>query len=246
MRPWRGRKLDRATGMNPDPGVERQFTEVLVKILGQASSKALIAGLKSLSTNDGLSARVTNVVGNHDRVLHNFPGLREQVAIAFSPLEIEFPTSFHSADYRMFGRHGHEWDPHCHGWSFLTKVLQPGFKVGRFDPAVYRVMAIGEVVTAELMGGFVHNVRRELPDDLELHRIVKEINNLRPMSDVIRWITWLTKQDVVTGRLDACTRAFRKALEDTLKTTLARQWDRVKRDFVVSARAGAMVERLPR
>lgn len=233
-RPWGGDKLDPRTGMNPDPDVERQFGEVLAKILDQTSSKALIEGLKSLGGGGGPPVRVTCVVGNHDRVLNNFASLREQIAREFAPLPIDFPNFFHSSEYRVLGRHGHEWDEHCHAWKFLTKVLQPGSKAGRFDPETYRVMGIGEVITAELMSGFVFNVRHELPDDPEFHRLAMEINNLRPMSDVIRWITWLTQRDVVQERFDACIRAFRKALEDTLDTTLAKEWDRVKADVVVS------------
>jgi UDP-2,3-diacylglucosamine pyrophosphatase LpxH len=235
-RPWGGDTLDPETGMNPDPAVEGQFAAILEKVLAQPSSRALTSGLKQLAEGfPTLPAKVTYVVGNHDRVLNNFESLRARIAAEFSPLEVDFANHFYSDAYRIFARHGHEWDQHCHGWKFLTKVLQPGSRAGRFDPEVYRVMAIGEVVTAELMSGFVFNVRTALPDDAEFLRLVREINNLRPMSDVIRWITWLSRQPAVRGKLNLCTRAFHQALRDTLHTTLAKRWDHVKRDFIINA-----------
>lgn len=235
-RPWGG-TLDRQTAMNQDAAkIEQQFSKVLAGVLAADSSQALITALKSLRVENGPPVAVTYVVGNHDRVLNNFPSLQQQIQAAFDPLQVEFANEFHSPDYRVLARHGHEWDESCHGWEFLTKVLRKSSRAGRFDPEVYRVMAIGEVITAELMSGFVWNVQQALgntPADQDFLRIVKEVNNLRPMSDVIRWITWLRQQDQSQQYLDVAAAAFRQALQDTLGTPLARQWDRLKQDLVV-------------
>ncbi|HEU0054271.1 MAG TPA: hypothetical protein VFQ39_13885, partial [Longimicrobium sp.] len=234
-RPWGG-KLEPATAMNPDPDVERQFLEVLERVLAQASTRALLDGLKELRDRDGRPPKIAYVVGNHDRVLHNFPSLRERIARELAPLEVEFSTFFHSEVYSVAARHGHEWEVTCHGWEFLRKVLDRKSRAGRFDPEAYRVMAIGEAITAELMSGFVHHLQTTLtaPADAPFLRMAGEVNNLRPQTDVIRWITWrLAKAE--SGRyLQAATEAFRTALEATLGCTLAKRWDELKRDFVVS------------
>lgn len=232
-RPWNGPQLDPATGMNPGPGVEQQFGQVLAKVLQQKSSRALVDGIRSLGDEVGLPVSVTYVPGNHDRVLHNFPTLRQQVAEAFRPAHVTFTHAFHAPEYRVFARHGHEWDGNCHGWKFLTRVLDRGSGAKRFDPEVYRVMAIGEVITAELMGGLVYNARKELPGDAEFHRLVAEANNVRPQTDSIRWLVWMGNQQSAP-RLDACSRAFRTALENLLDTTVAREWDRLKPDLLVA------------
>ena len=234
QRPWNG-TLDPQTAMNTDPAIETQFQTVLRRVLAQPSSQALIKGLQSLATESRLSTRVTYVRGNHDRVLANFPSLEATIQAAFAPLQVEFTHFFDDASYGVAGRHGHEWDPHCHGWEFYTRVLQPRSKAGRFDDAVYRVMAIGEVVTAELMGGLVWRIDELLPQDehAAFRRLIREVNNLRPMSDAIGWITWVAQSQSAVY-LKATTQAFRESLEATLNTELARRWDAVKTDLLIS------------
>jgi UDP-2,3-diacylglucosamine pyrophosphatase LpxH len=234
QRPWDG-TLDPATAMNTNTAaIEKQFAEVLERVLAQPSSTEFVKGLKSL-TETRLDTRITYVVGNHDRVLNNFESLRTRVARAFAPVPVTFANEFHDPQYAISARHGHEWDPHCHGWEFLTKVLDRKSKAGRFDPRVYQVMAIGEVITAELMGGFVWHVDQNLPApaDEPYRRLIREVNNLRPMSDAIGWISWVA-QAQTPRYLKATSQAFRSALRATLNTSLAKQWDHVKTDLIFS------------
>jgi UDP-2,3-diacylglucosamine pyrophosphatase LpxH len=235
-RPWGG-TLDPKTAMNADTAeVERQFGEVLAGVLASPSSQTLVTKLKALRDIHGKPPRVTYVIGNHDRVLNNFPALQKQIARAFDPLEIRFTNLYTSDEYDVVARHGHEWDENCHGWDFLCKVLDKHSKVGRFDREAYQVMAIGEVVTAELMSGFVWNVEQALgsdPKHAAFLQVVKDVNNLRPMTDVIRWMTWLTRQDELQEYLGVASAAFQQALADTLATSLAKQWDHLKTDLLV-------------
>ena len=235
-RPWGGKTLDPATGMNPFPGVETQFQDVLGRILPQPSSQALIDGIKALAEKSGLPTTVHYVRGNHDRVLNNFPSLERLIADAFAPVKVEFSNEFHGPEYALFARHGHQWDEHCHGWKFLTKVLDPRSKAKQFSPEAHRVMGIGEVVTAELMSGFVHYVTEQVGVADPFRALAAEVNNLRPMSDVVSWLTWmLDRSERFKDRyLPLAKESFGKALEDTLNCTLAREWDRVKRDLVLS------------
>jgi len=234
-RPWGG-KLDPATGMNPIRAVEKQFQAVLAKVLAQTSSKALIDGIKGLRDKNGKRATVRYTIGNHDRVLNNFPSLQQQIAAAFKPVEVTFANLHHAPDYGVFARHGHQWETACHGWEFLTQVLDKQSRAQRFDEASHRVMAIGEVITAELMSGFVWNVQQALPGDEHkaFRAMVAEVNNLRPQLDVIAWFTWVMERDVSMDYLSCAKEAFEKALKDTLATTLAKQWDRLKADFIVA------------
>ena len=235
-RPWGGKTLDRATGMNPSPAVETQFQDVLGRILAQPSSQALVEGIKGLAERSGLPTTVHYVRGNHDRVLNNFPSLERLIADAFAPVQVEFSNEFHGPEYALFARHGHQWDEHCHGWKFLTKVLDPRSKAKQFSPEAHRVMGIGEVVTAELMSGFVHYVTEQLGVAHPFRALVAEVNNLRPMSDVVAWLTWMLDRDSRFNAkyLPLAKESFAKALEDTLECTLAKEWDRVKRDLLLS------------
>ena len=81
---------------------------------------------------------------------------------------IEFANLFKSDEYGVLARHGHEWDENCHGFTFYNKVLRPDGapQLGRFDARSYQIMAIGEVVTAELMSGLVHFARAAQPGNV--------------------------------------------------------------------------------
>jgi UDP-2,3-diacylglucosamine pyrophosphatase LpxH len=201
----------------------------------QPSCQGLIRALGSLRDSSGRPAAITYVIGNHDRVFHNFDSLKQDFAQAFAPMQVEFAREAGAPDYGVFGRHGHEWDVNCHGWKFLTKVLDRKSKVEQFDPAAYQVMAIGEVITAELMAGLVHYVKAALPSpgDHRFHDVIMEVNNVRPMTHVINWITWLLQQQS-PKYLKASLDALRLAIGETLKTTFAKRWDAIKRDYIVS------------
>jgi UDP-2,3-diacylglucosamine pyrophosphatase LpxH len=237
-RPWGG-DLDPQTGMNRKTAtVKQQFEAVLDGILKSDSGQALIQMLEGLPRVGRDAPQVTYVVGNHDRALNNFDSLQDQIRAAIPSVGLRLTTSVRSEDYGLLARHGHEWDDNCHGWRFLKEVLQKGSKVGQFEPAAYRVMAIGEPITAELMGGFIFNVASTLDPsssaDQEFLTNLKDVNNLRPMEHALSWIKWFTR-----GRGDArYTGIVRdgliKALDNLLACSLAKRWDDLKPDLILS------------
>lgn len=249
-RPWGG-TLDKKTGMNTHPGVQRQFREILrgptgtTGVLGSKAAGGLIKMAQSLGGRTGVPVEVTYVIGNHDRVFNNFTALQQDLAGAFRPVRVVFDNKVASRDYKLLARHGHEWDEHCHGWEFARKVLKDK-TVKRFDKRVYKVMAIGEVVTAELMSGLVHRVLNDPEfdstnkDDAAFGSLLKDVNNVRPMTDVFRWVTWFTR-----GRpnryFKIVERCLLESLDALLECSLAKRWDKLKRDFLVR---GDLTDRL--
>ena len=237
-RPWGvgpGQTLDPQTAMNPDRTlIEDQFSKILADILKTKSGAALKALVQGLPHPPGSEPQVTYVIGNHDRVFNNFAALQRQVREALD-LNVTFVNQLVEPSYGVAARHGHEWDKDCHAWEFITKVLKR--KVDRFDPSTYLVMAIGEVITAELMGGFVYRVRTQLDpqntDDQVFLQQIKDVNNLRPMSDALRWLSWFTH-----GRgaryLNILQKALVESLEDLLASSLAREFDKITKDLLVS------------
>ncbi len=231
-RPWGGLEMDPETGINRDPAVEDQFEEILSEVLVQDASRALIAMLGELEAATGFKPRLTYVPGNHDRMLNNFPGLRRLIRDALAPLSVDFANVYESADYGVRARHGHEWDANCHGWQFYRKVLNRTSGIGRFDERAYRVMAIGEVVTAELMAGLIYHMHQALDPERDrpfLESLV-DLHNLRPMAEVFHWLAW-QEQSRYTRVSE---RAVVTALDNVLDSGFARLWDRTRRDFIVS------------
>ena len=236
-RPWGGTS-DPRTGMNADSGaIELQFQTVLQAVLATKTAAALRAMLTGLAGGP-VPFRATYVIGNHERVMWNFPALRTAAQAALPPVA-GFAAAVESVEYELIARHGHEWDEHTHGWRFRRDVLRPSEHIDRFAPEAYETMAIGEAVTAELMSGLVFHARAQgapasLVDQL------KEVNNLRPLLDVFAWLDWVAGGRLREHRM-MLHEAMRLALDGLLSSTLARQWDRLRTDYLVS---GDLVDRL--
>lgn len=236
-RPWGG-TLDPETGMNADvAGLNEQFGAVLQGVLASDTAKKLAEVLRSLrQEHPGLT--VTYVVGNHDRVLWNFPDLRRTIQSAIPEIS-EFAPFFRSDDYALLARHGHEWDVNCHGWEFRNRVLMPSENVGRFSAEAYRTMAIGEAVTAELMGGLIYHVR-ELGASATVVSQLMEVNNLRPLLAVFEWLDWIGAPQAARER-NMLHEGLRRALDGLLGTSLAKRWDAMRADLLIS---GDLIDRL--
>jgi len=243
-RPWGG-ELDPQTGMNSNSvEIERQFTAIFERILVQPEVQSFLRMIQQLP--GGASKYVTYVIGNHDRVFHNFPTLKTRLTRDI--LNLSFASVFRAPQYGFLGRHGHEWDENCHGWEFLNKVLGKkirGFTpVKRFSSESYQVMAIGEVVTAELMSGLVARMKAFTPApsgaDEEFLLQLREANNLRPMMDVFHWLDWFAK-DQLSSQRDHLHQALKESLQAVLECSLAKEWDHVKTDTLVS---GDLTDRL--
>lgn len=237
-RPWNG-TIDPATGMNHDTAeVERQFNAVLGRILAvqDGSAAGLISMLDSLALDAeiaGLPLKLTYVVGNHDKPFNNFPSLQNALRDRFNHLKPDFALNVVAPDYGMLARHGHEWDGECHAKEFWENVLRNGEPIDRFDARLASVMAIGEVITAELMSGFLHNCRVQFRNagltsdqDRALLGGLMDVNNLRPMTDIFLWLRWFTRYNE-----ERYTRPIAQALIDALDSLLdssyARMWDRI-------------------
>ena len=239
-RPWDGQR-DPGTGMNADfASVEAQFQAVLAGILATESANSFVTMLGRLPVVGGAKPRVTYVVGNHDRALNNFPSLQQRLKDALPGVDLTFALSVKDDAYWLLARHGHEWDPHCHGWRYARKVL--GKSVGRFDPDAYTAIAIGEVVTAEFMSGFVARMRDSLtersggalsPSDSDFLEAIKDINNLRPITAALNWIAWFAR-DRGKSDLELIRVALRDAVKAVLECRVGKEWDTLESDLVFS------------
>ena len=249
-RPWGG-TIDPRTGMNSRAQVvEAQFAEILDAVLRERETAAFVDRVNSLLSGAGnLYTKLTYVVGNHDRVLWNFSSLRETVRRRFPsvtrggalPDRFEFLPALCAPEYGVIARHGHEWDETCHGWTFLNEVLRPGAGVGRFDPEAYNVMAIGEVITAELMAGLIARAKEE-PGLAPLVGELMDLNNVRPLIRVIDWMRWFVRGPYSDEQRSALLRCAKEAARGVVDCAFAREWKKLSRSFWIFR--GDIVDRL--
>jgi UDP-2,3-diacylglucosamine pyrophosphatase LpxH len=239
-RPWGG-QLDPMTGMNRNSAVlEESYDHVLKAILDTQTGQSFIDMFKTIAADSPAPTKISYVVGNHDRAFWNFPSLQQEVQNKLgSRIAVNFCHSLCEPKYGVLARHGHEWDENNHGWLLHNKVLNKDNPLDRFDPSVCKVMAIGEVITAELMGGFIHRVKPKL-DEGTVDQL-KDLNNVRPMTDVFRWLEWFTGERLSREDRTVIVDALAKSLDCVLDTPFAKMWDKTKADWLVT---GDLTDRL--
>ncbi len=225
-RPWNG-KLDALTAMNPDPAVERGFNAVLATIFER--TPFFVAMLRQVLEKCDLPTKISYVVGNHDRPLNNFPGLQSAISQHFGH-PVSFLATLDAPEYATFARHGHEWDDNCNAYALLANVLAPSRARGRLDPTVNQVASIGEVVTAELMGGLIFYVAQKDP---QLGLVLKDANNVRPLRDVFAWVEWRTRT-FSTAQRKLVADCLRTAIDEVVDSELGKLWDHIKPDLLAS------------
>lgn len=250
-RPWGG-KLNPSTAMNEDEETIRlQFEAILGDILAcDAVRSGLIPMLNNLPRGrNGKPPKVTYVIGNHDRVLHNFPSLQQMFRDLLPEIDLSFATKVELPEYGVLARHGHEYDEICHGWWFSNNVMRRDRTLDRFSPEAYKVMAIGEALTAELMSGLIYHTACEFPEETRTEeqrnflRNLVNVNNLRPMLDVFKWITWYTR-DGYSVYQKALFQALKKSLDSFLDCKLAKKWDDMEFDLLLSGDITDKLEKL--
>ena len=134
------------------------------------------------------------------------------------------PLACWRPDYAVEARHGHEWDHNCNGAELLNSVLKPGSAYWPlYDVEVARVMSIGEVVTAELMGGLVYRIACQNPT---LAASLRDINNLRPIDQRLPLPRLATAQSGL-DRQDIVYQALVESLDGVVECDLAKSWVRI-------------------
>jgi UDP-2,3-diacylglucosamine pyrophosphatase LpxH len=225
-RPWNG-NLEKATAMNPDPAVEHGFNAVLARTFEKTSFFSEM--LQEVFENcGGLPTKITFVIGNHDRPLANFTSLQAAISGHFGH-PVSFLSALDAPEYATLARHGHEWDDNCSPHA-LSNVMAPSRKRSRLDPASNKIANIGEVITAELMGGLIFYVAQKDP---QLAVVLKDANHVRPLRDVFAWVEWRTRV-FSTAQRKLVAESLRTAIDQVVDSELGKLWDRISPDLLCS------------
>jgi UDP-2,3-diacylglucosamine pyrophosphatase LpxH len=225
-RPWNG-ILDEETAMNINPKVEEHYTNILKDILKNESSQVLFDVLgKIKDSHKNVYTKITYVIGNHDRVFHNFPTLQKMFIDKIKNVDqVEFLNLLLAEEYNIIARHGHEWDDLCYG-QMIYNTFHPNSKIDRFDDRCAKVQTIGEVLTTELLSGVIYRIKQK---DEQFAKQLLDINNIRPMLDIFSWLGWSLKDKLSPERKKILIDALIDSLETgVLKSTLIRKWIELK------------------
>lgn len=235
-RPWNG-TLDNKTATNNNfNDISDQYSHILNDILLTKSAQSFVNMLNTLRDESNLDTFVTYVIGNHDQALNNFPNLK--TILSNNIRNLEFSHCYKNPDYGVLARHGHEWDEECYGLELYNKVLTNNGGLKRFEDDSYKVMSIGEVITAELMGGIIYYVNQGLiqnnfksEEDKIFLKELKDVNNLRPMLATFRWLDWFTSNR--DGKYTPIiSEALKNSIDAVINSELGKKWDDLKKPLI--------------
>ena len=230
-RPWNG-TLDKKTAMNNNTALmEFHYGKLLDEIIKTNSSKAFLSMMNNISRKfgDKIPVKVCYVTGNHDRILNTSPALKEKILRLLSSFEsdnVSFANEFTDASqYSVLCRHGHEWDNANYGLELYKYLNSADDFIPRFHRDIYKLQTIGEVITAELMSGIIQRVKEKI-SDVNIISSLKDLNNIRPVSDTFLWLYWYGVAISSKNKI-ILLNAFRESLKELLNTDLAKLWDNI-------------------
>lgn len=160
----------------------------------------------------GKRARIVFIPGNHDRYVNASPRLRERVEATLG-IRGPFPNSMIFPAYRVFARHGHEYDWMNCEYNFEYRAN----KAKKLVPELYDRACIGDWYAAEVATALPVRFKemfsgRGLFD--EIYPRLLEIDDVRPAGAVLAWV----KETL--ARTAASWQMIREAIGSTLESAL--------------------------
>ena len=145
------------------------------------------------------------VIGNHDWLINRYPKIVKTIASALdiTPPPVSFPEKIPASGYKTFAIHGDKYD-------------KTNYMKNRDESS------IGDVIVIKLLNQFPIEVGKKLPGQQNIIDELKEIDNVRPMSDIPSWILMVLnkKSDFVQSAIN---NAWRECVNEFLKVDFIRK-----------------------
>jgi UDP-2,3-diacylglucosamine pyrophosphatase LpxH len=161
-------------------------------------------------------ARFEYIPGNHDRFVHLSTELAGRAG-GWLGEKGPFPQRIVHPEYGLFARHGHEYDRLNCEYNFHR--IRDGFE--RCDD-LYRLSCLGDWVAIDVGTRIPYEYRRQFPEDVELYRALRDIEDVRPIRSAFEWLRhrcddrrWQRLKDVM-----------RDVLESALRMEIVPEWIR--------------------
>lgn len=135
------------------------------------------------------------IPGNHDRLCNVYNSLRNKVRsiLGISNDVKPFPHVYddmqYANKYRVFARHGHEYDK----WHYEGST--------NWTDQDYGQIPIGDVISTEIVSRIPHTIMQRIGNSIpenqkdELKRNLQEIDNVRPFSSILEWMFYQVNQN---------------------------------------------------
>lgn len=158
VRPW-----------SPKSNAQEAIVQNIVNdiITNNQQSLNWIKSLKQLATTFDLQY----IIGNHDWLINRYPNIVTTVASALgiTPPPAAFLEEIPDPDYKTFARHGDKYD-------------KLNYMKNRDESS------IGDVIVIELLNRLPIEVGKKLSGQQNIVNELKEIDNVRPLTDIPSWL----------------------------------------------------------
>lgn len=215
-----------------DVDLSSEARGTIVEILDRACriNAASLKVFRAVAANDSASLgfsfpvrpRFEYIPGNHDRHLHLVPEAAERVRSLLG-LAGPFRQRLILPEYRVLVRHGHEYDwlNSEYNFEFLRR------DAGRLDDSLYRRACLGDWLAIDVATRIPYEFKRLFGNDpgaADVYRAIVEIDDVRPLTSVFRWLQSVTGEDTDAWR--KVRRAIEEALSKAFADEFVQRWIR--------------------
>jgi len=221
IRPW----SDARTKDGNRKGLKDYTIEIVNRICKNAVNKKSITHLKEFTeemAEQGVSVKITYIIGNHDWLINRYPETRTKIARFLSinnPSQYKnkiFATEGFWEDYKVFGRHGDIYDPF------------------NFDED-RDASSLGDAIVIDLVNRFPKEVENRIgaATDPNLISQLREIDNVRPLIDIPLWVHGACRRAISPKTEKKVKEVWNKLVDDFLKIKFVKKHDKPWRIDIV-------------
>ena len=195
----------------------------------------------------GIKFELIYVPGNHDRMCNLYPSVRDRLKDALGlsiGSEVEnwwYPHHFEDEAYGVFARHGHEWDV----WNYGN--VSNHTQVDHFKRPEQLQVTIGDAIATEFavkLPWVANKMKEEGAPGFtdELVARLREIDNVRPVGNVIEWLLYRVQSEQDDEARGALQETINQVLDDLFNISLVEEWTNpdTYKDEVVRAFGGPL------
>ena len=208
-------------------GLQDYTNKILGRISKKTDNKKSMTHLEEFReemANQGVSTKITYIIGNHDWLINRYPETRTKVA---GFLGIKNPNQYKNKmfategfweDYKVFARHGDIYDPF------------------NFDED-RDASSLGDAIVIDLINEFPERVKDAIDGatDPDLISELREIDNIRPLIDIPLWIHGACRRAKSPETEKQVKKVWNRLVDAFLKNKFVKKHDRPWRMDVVDA-----------
>jgi UDP-2,3-diacylglucosamine pyrophosphatase LpxH len=183
-------------------------------------------------TEKDVQVEIIYVPGNHDRLINLYPSLRSKLqkilGITVNKTTVEgdpngewkYRYDFKDESYGLYARHGHQYDTYNYGidndFTYTGHIQTP---IGDVFTTEFAVKIPWQL--AQLRKANPKKYSQITDDFIEK---TKDIDNVRPLSQVLEWIYYKIKKEDSGQIRKALDEAFDKIVKELLEIELVQKW----------------------